>query len=142
MVEPRIYVDVNIFVYWLGGHPELGSIARKWIKKVEEAGQGRFVTSSLTLYELPTIMAGLIGRSLKDRNLIETAVKPVLSLPNMSVSPLLKEDIVNANEFMAKYGIDYEDALHLATAIREEATKIISNDKDFDRTPLKRIFNI
>jgi predicted nucleic acid-binding protein len=57
---------------------------------------------------------GLIGRSLKDQELVD----------------LMKE-----------YGLDYEDDLHLAVALRNKAKEIISNDQDFDRTPLKRRFS-
>jgi len=41
---------------------------------------------------------------------------------------------------MKEYDLDYEDALHLATALRNNVKKIISNDQDFDKTPLKRTF--
>ena len=29
------YLDVNIFVYWLGKHPKFGETAYKWIKKLK-----------------------------------------------------------------------------------------------------------
>ena len=35
MVENKIYVDINVFVYWLGGHPKLGKTAYKWIREIE-----------------------------------------------------------------------------------------------------------
>ncbi|MEM2153278.1 MAG: PIN domain-containing protein [Nitrososphaeria archaeon] len=41
---------------------------------------------------------------------------------------------------MGEYGLDFEDALHLASALRYNLKEIISNDLDFDQTPLKRIF--
>lgn len=41
---------------------------------------------------------------------------------------------------MGEYELDYEDSLHLASAMRMGATEIISNDRDFDRTPFKRVF--
>jgi len=49
-------------------------------------------------------------------------------------------DIKKALTLMKDYNLDYEDALHLAVAIKCEVKEIISNDKDFDRTPLKRKF--
>jgi predicted nucleic acid-binding protein len=42
---------------------------------------------------------------------------------------------------MKEYGLDYEDALHLAAALRSKVREIISNDQDFDKTPLKRRFS-
>jgi predicted nucleic acid-binding protein len=47
---------------------------------------------------------------------------------------------VDAIPLMERYRVDLEDALHLATALRLGARRIVSNDADFDRTPLKRVF--
>ena len=39
---------------------------------------------------------------------------------------------------MEMWKLDYEDSLHLAVAQRVGAQEIVSNDKDFDRTEIKR----
>ena len=31
--KSRYYIDVNVFVYWLGNHPKYGQEAVNWIKK-------------------------------------------------------------------------------------------------------------
>jgi predicted nucleic acid-binding protein len=41
---------------------------------------------------------------------------------------------------MREYELDYEDTLHLTVALKGKAKEIISNDQDFDKTPLKRSF--
>lgn len=41
---------------------------------------------------------------------------------------------------MKKYDLDYEDSLHFAAALKTSVKEIVSNDEDFDKTPLKRIF--
>ncbi|WP_083756250.1 type II toxin-antitoxin system VapC family toxin [Hyperthermus butylicus] len=41
---------------------------------------------------------------------------------------------------MERYGLDFEDAVHLAVAMRNGVTEIVSNDSDFDSTPLRRVF--
>jgi len=48
---------------------------------------------------------------------------------------------MEAAKLMKGYSLDYEDAIHLATALRSRAKEIISNDEDFNRTPLKRRFS-
>jgi predicted nucleic acid-binding protein len=40
---------------------------------------------------------------------------------------------------MKEYNLDYEDSIHLAVALRTGAQEIVSNDKDFESTPLRRI---
>ena len=63
------------------------------------------------------------------------------SLPiTLRIMPLTVEDIMEAAKLMKGYSLDYEDAIHLATVLRSRAKEIISNDEDFDRTPLKRAF--
>ncbi len=34
MVGPEIYVDVNVFIYWLGGHHLFGETSYKWVKEI------------------------------------------------------------------------------------------------------------
>ncbi len=140
MVASEGYVDVNVFIYWLGNHPAFGKAAYKWIKKIEEAPQGLYVTSSLTLYETLVIMAGLTGKSLKDKKFVEEIVRSITSLPSLLITPLTLEDITYATNLMKEYDLDYEDALHLATALRNNVKEVISNDQDFNKTSLKRIF--
>ena len=138
MVDRPSYVDINIFVYWLGRHPTFGEAAYEWIKKIESSPRGRYVTSSLTLYEALVVIAGLTGRSLKDRTLIEGVVNSITNLKGLVIEPLRLEDFTRALDLMEEYSLDYEDSLHLSTAIKAGAKEIVSNDKDFDKIPLKR----
>jgi len=138
MVDSPRYVDINIFVYWLGKHPTLGKVALEWIRRIEVSSRGSYVTSSLTLYETLVIMSGLVGRSLRDKTLIEGVVNPIMNLKGLVIEPLRPEDYTQALDLMEEYSLDYEDSLHLSVAKRKGAKEIISNDKDFDKTPLKR----
>jgi len=140
VVDNRSYVDVNVFIYWLGRHPKLGKTAYEWIKRIENSKRGKYLTSSITIYEAVVIMAALTGRTLKDEEFVKEVVSSITSLKGLSIEPLKPEDFTGAPELMQKYELDYEDALHLSTAIRLNAKEIISNDQDFDKTPLKRRF--
>ncbi|MFA4669846.1 PIN domain-containing protein [Pyrococcus kukulkanii] len=121
MVKRPKYVDVNVFIYWLTSHPEFGKKAKMWIKRMERGGE--YITSSLTLYEV-----------------LEKTLTPLLEIQNLRIEPLLKQDFVNALSIAKKYKLDLEDSLHLSVAIRTGCESIVSNDKDFDKTELKRIF--
>ncbi|MCS7373557.1 MAG: type II toxin-antitoxin system VapC family toxin [archaeon GB-1845-036] len=138
MVDKSSYVDVNIFVYWLGKHPVFGEIAYEWIKKIERSPRGRYVTSSLTLYEVLVIIAGLTDKSLRDKVFVEEVINSITNLKGLVIEPLKPEDFIRALDLMEEYSLDYEDSLHLSVAVRTEAKEIISNDRDFDKTPLKR----
>lgn len=66
MVEPESYVDINVFVYWLSGHPVFGETAYKWMREIERAPRGKYLASTLTVYQTLVIAAGLTGRNLRD----------------------------------------------------------------------------
>ena len=138
MVDSSSYVDINIFVYWLGKHPKFGEKAYKWIKKIENSPHGEYVTSSLTLYETLVIIAGLTGKSLKDKAFTEEVIKCITRIKGLMIEPLKPEDFTRAVDVMKEYNLDYEDSIHLAVAIRTGVQEILSNDKDFDVAPIKR----
>lgn len=140
MVEQKRYVDVNVFIYWLGGHTTFGKTAYEWIERIESSSRGAYVTSSLTLYQALVVIAGLTGRNMRDESLVKGVIGAIKSLPGLEVVSLSSEDFERAIELMESYKLDYEDALHLAVALRSKAMEIISNDDDFDKTPLKRRF--
>jgi predicted nucleic acid-binding protein len=139
-VEAARYVDINTFIYWLGDHPSFGETAFRWIKRIENSPRGEYVTSSLTIYEVIVIIAGLTGRSLKDNQFIEKLVNSITSLKGLIIEPLKPEDFIQGVRLMKEYNLDYEDSLHLAVAIRKNIKEIISNDIDFDKTMLRRNF--
>jgi len=136
----RKYVDVNVFVYWLSGTGELLEKAKKWVKAIESSIRGEYITSSLTIYELMIIIAGLTGESLRDRRFVTDVFEAISSLNKLGVMPFTKDIIERALDAMKKFDLDLEDAIHYATAVKYHATKIISNDEDFERTNLQRAF--
>jgi len=136
--RPR-YVDINVFVYWLGKHPEFGEAAYDWVKRIEGSPRGEFVTSSLTLYEALVIVAGLTGKSLRDEGFVEAVVSSITRVRGLVVEPLKSEDFAKAVDLMRECGLDFEDSVHLAVALRVDAKEIVSNDRDFDVAPIKRI---
>ena len=84
------------------------------------------------------IISRLTDRTPKDTDTLASILEPLTSLPGLTIEPFRQEDATDALRLAKKYTLDYEDALHLATAQRAEAKTIISNDKDFDKTPLTR----
>ena len=136
----KSYVDVNVFVYWLGGHPVHGLRARDWADAMAASPRGTFLTSSLTLYETAVVLAGLTGRSLRDVEFARRLASAFRELRGLEVVQLEARDYADAIVLMERYRLDLEDALHLATALRLGARRIVSNDTDFDETPLARVF--
>ncbi len=135
MERLRRYYDVNVFVYWLGGHPEHGERAKKWIREAEE---GKVYTSSLTPYEVAVVLASIADKTIKDTSFVREVLEAIRSIRGLRIVSLTWNDYVKAARFVDSY--DLEDALHLAVALRMKVDEIVSNDRDFDRGPLKRVF--
>ena len=140
MENIRRYIDVNIFVYWLGNHPIFGQKAYEWIKRIDRSPKGTFVTATLSIYEIAVILAGFIGTTLKNKKFVEQVVNAINSLRGLVLEAITCEEILSAYKLMNKYNLDYEDALHLSVAFKVNAKEIISNDSDFDNLPIPRIF--
>src|SRR3972149_10393692 len=94
-VETTRYVDVNIFVYWLGKHPKFGESAYRWVQKIENSTRKEYVTSSLTIYEALVIIAGLAGRNLKDHAFVEEVINSLTRMRGLTVEPIKLEDFTH-----------------------------------------------
>jgi predicted nucleic acid-binding protein len=140
METTRYYVDVNVFVYWLGKHPVFGETAHNWIQKITNSSTKEYVTSSLTIYEALYILAGLANTNLKNKPFVQQITASLTQIKGLTIESLKPEDLTSAAELMKDNKIDYEDALHLAVAIRTGAKEIITNDKRFIAANIKRAF--
>lgn len=97
------------------------------------------MTSSLTIYETLIILAGLTSKNLKDKNFVAEVVNAITHIKGLTVEPIEPEDLTKALDLMNDCNLDYEDSIHLAVATRTGAQEIVSNDKDFDNAPIKRV---
>ncbi len=140
METAHYYVDVNVFVYWLGKHPLFGETAYNWIQRIANSSPREYVTSSLTLYQALYVLAKLAGTNLKNKIFVQQIINSLTDIKGLTIEPLKPEDLSAAAELMNNNKLDYEDALQLAVAIRAGAKEIITNDKGFNATNIKRTF--
>ncbi|MCW4044525.1 MAG: PIN domain-containing protein [Candidatus Bathyarchaeota archaeon] len=92
----------------------------------------------MTIYETFIIIAGLTGKNLRDKAFTEEIITAITHIKSLVIEPLKTEDFTAAMALMDEYNLDGEDAVHLAVAIRAGAQEILSNDKDFDVTSMKK----
>lgn len=114
-----IYIDVNVLYYYLTAHPEFGEKAKKYLEDFDD-----LCTSALTVWIL-YVLTNL-------RNLPE-----ILREIGVTILPLTFEVLSFATNVEK---LDFEDAIHYATMKLNGINKIISNDGDFDRVDVERIF--
>ena len=122
MVGHRVYLDTNIFVYFLDRNPDFFDVVKPLIEAIDS---GKII--------------GVTG----DAALAETLVKPyqtgnlelVASIREffrtegfLSILPHEGETFDLAAQLRGKRGMKFIDALHYATAIRSGCSLFITND--------------
>jgi predicted nucleic acid-binding protein len=126
------YVDVNVFVYWLGDDPAFGDDATVILERIEKGE--RAATSSLTPWLTHIALVSGAARNYSEEKLLEK----FRELPFLRIEPLTFGDYGSAVGAMRRYRLDLEDSLHFTVAERLGIREIYTNDRDFERTPLKR----
>lgn len=61
-------------------------------------------------------------------------------LPFVEVIPIERIDFKLMKYFLLKYNLKPSDALHLATMNKAGCNIIVTEDREFDKTPIKRIW--
>ncbi|MEX2703593.1 MAG: type II toxin-antitoxin system VapC family toxin [Candidatus Baldrarchaeia archaeon] len=127
------YVDVNVFVYWLTSDPKFGGRATEIIKRIEKGEKA--LTSTLTVW-----LTHIVLKNATENYSEENLLKSFKELTGLKIVDLTFKDFEKALTYSKEYNLDLEDSIHFAVAIRFGIREIYSNDEDFDKTPLKRIF--
>jgi predicted nucleic acid-binding protein len=125
------YVDVNVFVYWLGDDPVFGEAATSIVERIEKGE--RAATSSLTPWLTHIALVNARARNYSEEKL----TGKFRELPFLRIKPLTIRDYEAAVIAMRRYRLDLEDSLHFTVAERLQIKEIYTNDKDFEKTPLK-----
>ncbi len=126
------YVDVNVFVYWLGDDTVFGEEATGIIERIEKGEKA--VTATITPWLVHVVLQGM-GRGYSEKKMIER----LDDVEFLRMEPLTWNDYGSASKCMETYKLDLEDSLHLAIAQRLGILEIYSNDGDFSKTSVKPI---
>ena len=119
----------------VGNHPNHAKTAKSWSKTWKRLHEVKYFTHSVTLYGNNRYSS---GRNLKDKTFITQVITPITAIKPLTIEPLKSEDFKKAAEIMGNWELDYEDSLHLAVAERVGAEEIVSNDRDFDKSEIRR----
>ena len=136
MIGHRVYLDTNIFVYFLDRNPDFFGIVKPLIETIDS---GKII--------------GVTG----DAALAETLVKPyqtgnlelVASIREffrtegfLSIQPHEGETFDLAAQLRGKRGMKFIDALHYATAIRSGCSFFITNDLKIQSDDILEIISV
>jgi predicted nucleic acid-binding protein len=125
----KLYLDTNIFVYWLEGYAAFGRVLGDLFTRLAR-GDFRGVTSELTLAEC-------LVKPMIDQNLTrQTAFHEALVSSNgLLVQPVSREVLIEAARMRAALRLTLPDAVHVATAHLAGCQTFLTNDRRL-RTPV------
>jgi len=95
------------------------------------------------LYVNPLVLEEAIYVSMKKYGINPTNTIKLIDkvvLPYADVLPLRLEEYLTSKKFIIEYGLKPSDPLHVATLILNKLDAIASEDKDFDKVGIKRIW--
>jgi predicted nucleic acid-binding protein len=117
-----LYLDSNIFIYFVEGIEQWERPAKYVIKLIDE-GQCAGVVSELALAEC------LVKPKLDDRpDVIATYLRMMGPGTNLFSAPISREILIEAADLRAKHKMRLPDAIHMATARLANCAVFITND--------------
>lgn len=121
----QVYIDTNLFIYFLENNPKYFDVARDIFTAVE-AGQFIAYTGDATVTEV------LVKPYQEDDLLLVAKFKAFFALDDfIAVKPHTTDAFNLCAEIRGKYGVKFVDALHYATALQAGCKFFITNDKRF-----------
>ena len=137
MRKDLLYIDSNIFIYPIiydETAVKEASKSKEFLLKIA-LGKIEAYTSSITWDEVIWVVWKLFG--------IDVSLnqgRKFLTFPNLKLLGIRKTTILKAQEIMEKYRLKPRDAIHIAVALENKITTIVSYDKDLDQvSEIKRI---
>ncbi len=131
----RIFIDASLIIYLNVRLPdeEAEIIDSFWLDLV----------SNNILYTNVLVLDEAIYVSKKKYNVeyddtIELIDKAII--PYVNILPIRTDEYVKAKEIMRKYKLKPSDAIHVATIINNGLQAIATEDRDFDKLGIKRIW--
>jgi len=115
------FVDTNVFIYSVTGHPRFGEDARHILKRIEEGEEA--VTSTLVLCEVSWVLEAM-GR----QGDIKSTLEKILSFRSLEVVGFDVDDLLVGASNMEFYGVDFNDGLNVAVMTRIGISEVYSND--------------
>jgi len=115
------FVDTNVFIYAMTGHPEFGNISKTILERIEK-GEKAF-TSTLVLCEVAWVLEAM-GRQAD----IKPALEKILSYKTLETIGFDEDDLLVGSQNTVKYRTDFNDGVNLAIMMKTGITDVYTND--------------
>jgi predicted nucleic acid-binding protein len=119
----RVYLDSNIFVYFLEGFAEFQGDLIALFQSID-AGERHAVTSELTLAEV--LVKPFLDRNSERQAAFQEAIQ---TSDHLTVCPVTRQVLVQAAELKSTTSLRLPDAIHVVTALQARCDSLLTNDK-------------
>ena len=121
-VQGRLYLDTNILIYFVEGHPTFSHVLSTLFDAIE-SGRIEAVTSELTLAEV------LVKPLAEGRSAVADVYRQMFDpAAKIKALPIERPTLLLSAEIRARHGGRAFDAIHVASAIRSECRCLSTED--------------
>ncbi|MDD2373358.1 MAG: PIN domain-containing protein [Syntrophomonadaceae bacterium] len=123
MMDQRVYLDTNIFIYAVEGYAEYRDVLTELFEKIDQ-GTIKAISSELTLAEI------LVKPIMEQNHKAQDIYQQVLQTSNgLEMVPVNRDILIEAAKIRAQSGHKLPDAIHLGTACLHNCNIFLTNDK-------------
>ena len=122
-----IGLDTAIFIYHLEAHPRYQPLTQELLAGIQ-AGRQTAIVSTITVMEL-TVRPWRLGRP----NVAREYEALLVHFPHLILADVTRDVARRAAQLRARYHLRPADALQVATALVNEATAFVTNDRRLAR---------
>jgi len=115
------FIDTNIFIYAMTGHPQFGDPAKVILERIEQGENA--ITSTLVLCEIAWVLEAM-GRQAD----IKLTLEKILSYNTLEILGFDEDDLIVGAQNTARYHIDFNDGVNLAIMLKIGITEAYTND--------------
>ena len=115
------FIDTNIFIYAMTGHPQFGDTAKVILERIEQGENA--ITSTLVLCEIAWVLEAM-GRQAD----IKPTLEKILSYNTLEIKSFDEDDLIVGAQNTARYHIDFNDGVNLAIMLKNGITEAYTND--------------
>ena len=128
------YVDTDVFLYWALDHAEFGDTATRLLRHIEL--NEKACTSSLSLYLMDGVLSQLDAPDYDFAQLVHTLEK----IRNLKIEPLTEKTLMGAATVREELDVPLDVAAGIVVATDRKADGVYSNNADWEKGPLPRLF--
>lgn len=123
----KLYLDASAIIYSIEGIAGVRQMVLDRVARAEQSPDGRILTSRLSRLECRVLPLR------RNQTALLSTYEQFFAQQALTIAELTATVIERATSLRARYGLKTPDAIHIATAVEQQADLILTGDRDFAR---------